>query len=326
MPRLALTLACWDYDRTLALRVGEVRPEGIDLTYFCLPPEQTFFRQLRNQEFDASEMSLSSYMIARSRGATPFIAIPVFPSRIFRHSCIFVNARAGIRRPEDLAGRRVGVPHYQMTAAVWVRGFLRHDYGVPPEAIQWVEAGEVGDGRDPLASLLDDPHGPGERLAAMLEAGSIDALITTYLPASFRRGSPAVRRLFPDPRRVEEEYFRRTGIFPIMHTVVLREELHARHPWVAESLCKAFEEAKERAWRRLYDINALAATLPWLVTEVERTRELMGEDFWPYGVEPNRRTLETLTRYLVEQKLAERQLPLEELFVAHTPERKESLP
>jgi 4,5-dihydroxyphthalate decarboxylase len=324
--RLPLTLACWDYDRTLALRIGEVKPEGIDLTYVCLPPEQTFFRQLKNQEFDASEMSLSAYMIARSRGEVPFIAIPVFPSRIFRHSCIFVNADSGIQKPEDLAGRRVGVPQYQMTAAVWVRGFLQHDYGVPPEAIQWVTGEVERSPMDQLASLLADPLGPGESLDAMLEAGKIDALVTTYLPPSFRRGSPVVRRLFPDPRPVEEEYFRRTGIFPIMHTIVLREDVSRRHPWVAGSLHRAFEESKERALRRLYDINALAVTLPWLVVEIERTRQLMGEDFWPYGVEPNRHTLETLMKYLVEQKLAPRQLPLEKLFAPDTLEEKESLP
>ena len=320
MSRLALTLACWDYDRTLALRLGEVQPEGVDLTYLCLPPEETFFRQLKDQEFDVSEMSLSSYIIARTRGSAPFLAIPVFPSRIFRHSCVFVNAGAGIRKPEDLVGRRVGVPYYQMTAAVWIRGFLQHDFGVPPEAIDWVVGEQEMPGRlpvDPLASILADPLGPGESLDAMLETGKIDALVTVYLPSSFRRGSPAVRRLFPDSRAVEEEYFRRTGIFPIMHTVVLREEIYQRHPWVAHSLYRAFEEAKARALRRLYDTNALAVTLPWLVAEIERTRQLMGEDFWPYGVEPNRRTLETLVQYLVEQKLVERRLPLEELFAVN---------
>ncbi|MEK7879209.1 MAG: PhnD/SsuA/transferrin family substrate-binding protein, partial [candidate division NC10 bacterium] len=286
-------------------------------------PEQTFFRQLKDQEFDVSEMSLSSYITARNRGDAPFIAIPVFPSRIFRHSCIFVNADAGIRTPGDLAGRRVGVPYYQMTAAVWVRGFLQHDFGLPPEAIHWVAGEAEMPGRLPvaqLASILADPLGPGESLDLMLEAGKIDALVTTYLPSSFRRGSPAVRRLFPDPRPVEEEYFRRTGIFPIMHTVVLRDELHRRHPWVARSLYRAFEESKERALRRLYDINALAVTLPWLVVEIEQTRRLMGEEFWPYGIEPNRRTLETLVQYLVEQKLAERRLPLEELFADNAPD------
>jgi 4,5-dihydroxyphthalate decarboxylase len=320
MSRLSLTLACWDYDRTLALRIGEVKPEGIDLTYLCLPPEESFFRQLKDQEFDVSEMSLSSYMTVRTRGETPFVAIPVFPSRIFRHSCIFINAASGIRKPEDLAGRRVGVPYYQMTAAVWVRGFLQHDFGVPPEAIRWVVGGEMPGRLSGPASIKADPLAPGESLDLMLEAGKIDALITTYLPSSFRRGSPAIRRLFPDPRPVEEEYFRRTGIFPIMHTVVLREELYRRHPWVARSLYRAFEESKERALRRLYDINALAVTLPWLVLEIEETRRLMGEEFWPYGIEPNRRTLETLVQYLVEQKLAERRLPLEELFADNASE------
>ena len=314
MSRLSVTLACWDYDRTLALRIGEVRPEGIDLTYLCLPPEESFFRQLKDQEFDVSEMSLSSYITVRTRGDTPFVAIPVFPSRIFRHSCVFVNAASGIRKPEDLAGRRVGVPYYQMTAAVWVRGFLQHDFGVPPEAIHWVVGGEMPGRLSGPASIQADRLAPGESLELMLEAGKLDALVTTYIPESFRRGSPAVRRLFPDPRPVEEDYFRRTGIFPIMHTVVIREDLYKRHPWVARSLYRAFEESKARAVKRLYDVNALAVTLPWLVAEIEENRRLMGQEFWPYGIEPNRRTLETLMQYLVEQKLAERTLPLEELF------------
>ena len=314
MSRLTLTLACWDYDRTLALRIGEVKPEGIDLTYLCLPPEESFFRQLKDQEFDVSEMSLSSYITVRTRGETPFVAIPVFPSRIFRHSCVFINADSGIRKPEDLAGRRVGVPYYQMTAAVWVRGFLQHDFGVLPEAIRWVVGGEMPRRLSGPASIQSDPLAPGESLELMLEAGKLDALITAYLPESFRRGSPVVRRLFPDPRPVEEEYFRRTGIFPIMHTVVMREDLYRDYPWVARSLYRAFEESKARAVKRLYDVNALAVTLPWLVLEIEETRRLMGEEFWAYGIEPNRRTLETLAQYLVEQKLAERTLSLEELF------------
>jgi len=314
MSRLTLTLACWDYDRTLALRIGEVKPEGIDLTYLCLPPEESFFRQLKDQEFDVSEMSLSSYITVRTRGETPFVAIPVFPSRIFRHSCVFINADSGIRKPEDLAGRRVGVPYYQMTAAVWVRGFLQHDFGVPPEAIRWVVGGEMPGRLSGPASIKADPLAPGESLELMLEAGKLDALITAYLPESFRRGSPVVRRLFPDPRPVEEEYFRRTGIFPIMHTVVMREDLYRDYPWVARSLYRAFEESKARVLKRLYDVNALAVTLPWLVLEIEETRRLMGEEFWAYGIEPNRRTLETLAQYLVEQKLAERTLSLEELF------------
>lgn len=324
MGRLFLTLACGDYDRFRPLRDGTVVPEGIELNVINLNPEEIFFRQLRYQEFDASELSLSSYTISRAKGSCPFIAIPVFPSRFFRHSCVYVNADAGIRSPKDLAGRRVGVPDYQMTAAVWVRAFLQHDYGVPPEDILWVMGGQEMPGRTPVmpvdlpTHLRIDSVGPGQTLSSMLVTGEIDALITPYLPGPFVARSPQVRRLFPNFREVEEEYFRRTGIFPIMHTLVLKEELYRRHSWIAQSLYKACVAAKAIAYQRLHETNALYTTLAWLNEEVEQEEALMGEDFWPYGLEPNRTALEALIQFLVEQGLVARRLDPTELFAPST--------
>jgi len=324
MGGLFLTLACGDYDRLRPLWDGSVVPEGIELNVIRLSPEEIFFRQLRYQEFDASELSLSSYTISRSGGSCPFIAIPVFPSRFFRHSCVYVNAAAGIHSPKDLRERRVGVPDYQMTAAVWVRAFLQHDYGVPPEEIQWVMGGQETPGRTPVMpvalpnSLRIEPLGPGQTLSSMLERGEIAALITPYLPSPFVAKSPKVRRLFPNFREVEEDYFRRTGVFPIMHTLALKEEFYRRHPWVAQSLYKACVAAKALAYQRLHETNALHTTLAWLTEEVEREEALTGEDFWPYGLLPNRPTLEAFTRVMLEQGLVPRKLDAAELFAPNT--------
>jgi 4,5-dihydroxyphthalate decarboxylase len=316
-----LTLACGDYDRTLALELGQVRPAGIDLTYLRLPVEEIFWRMLRHAEFDAAEMSMSSYILRRSRGDESFIAIPVFTSRFFRHSCLWVNAESGIERPEDLKGKRIAVPEYQMTAAVWIRGFLQDDFGVKPSDVQWFQGGLEQPGRAEKQAI-DVPGveiraiAPDQTLSAMLGSGEVDALMGARTPSSY--DGRRVRRLFPDYRAVEADYFRRTGIFPIMHAVVLRRDVLERHPWAARSLYDAFVAAKAHATARLANSVALGATLPWLVAEVEATRALMGDDYWPYGLEPNRAALSALVRYNFDQGLAARQLEPDELFVPST--------
>lgn len=318
MAKLSLTLACWDYDRTRPLMDGRVQPEGIDLNFVCLPPEETFWRQVRHQEFDASEFSLSYLAFLRTRTDFPYVGVPVFPSRMFRHSCIYVHTGSGIERPEDLAGRTVGVPAYQMTATVVMRGLLQHECGLPPERMRWVYAREDIFPWTPPPSLDIRRIGTGQDIDAMLETGEIDALLTARKPPAFVRGSPSVARLFPDYRAAEEAYFQKTGFFPIMHTIVLREQIQQRHPWVAQSLFKAFAEAKRICYEDMAEAAALKYCLPWLLDEVERTRRVMGEDFWPYGLEANRAAIETLVQYSHEQGLASRRIPPEELFAQAT--------
>ncbi|MGB9920037.1 MAG: ABC transporter substrate-binding protein [Moorellales bacterium] len=324
MAKLSLTLACPGYDRVQPLRDGTVTCEGVDLNVIPLVVEEVFWRQLRHAEFDVAECSLSSYVMARSKGDERFIAIPVFPSRFFRHGCIFINTRKGIRRPEDLKGKIVGVPEYQLTAAVWIRGILQDDYGVNPGDVLWRSGGEEEPGRVDKIPMNLPPHiscepiPPDRTLSRMLDEGEIDALVAPRAPSCFVNGSPNVARLFPNYREVEEDYYRRTGIFPIMHTVIIKREIYEAHRWVAMSLYKAFKAAKEITMRNYSIMAALYVTLPWLIAEVERTRELMGEDWWPYGLEPNRRALETFLRYHHEQGLSARRMTAEELFAPET--------
>ncbi|MBI4494976.1 MAG: ABC transporter substrate-binding protein [Chloroflexi bacterium] len=324
MSRLSLTLACGDYDRTRALRFGLIQPEGIDLNYLCQVVEETFWRMARFRDFDAAEMSMSSYLVRRAKGIDDFIALPVFPSRFFRHGYYFVNAAAGIERPEQLIGRKMGVPEYQITAAVWMRGILEHDYGVAPRDLRWYAGGLYEPGRveKQHISLPEGVHLesiPADRtLSDMLATGEIDALITARAPSTFGDGSGRVRRLFPNYREVERDYFRRSGIFPIMHTLVVKRELVEAHPWVAQNLYKAFCQAKDDFARTFEDDSALRVMLPWTLAELEETRALMGDDFWPYGLEPNRHTLETLISYALEQGLIAQRLELESLFAPST--------
>ncbi|MFQ5853539.1 MAG: PhnD/SsuA/transferrin family substrate-binding protein [Candidatus Binatia bacterium] len=324
MSDLNLTLACEDYDRTRALRDGSVKPEGIDLNYLVLPVEEIFWRMLRYEEFDVAELSMGAFLVAASRGHRPFMAIPVFPSRTFRHRCIFVNSSSGIERPEDLRGKRVGVPEYTMTASVWLRGLLQHEYGVAPEEIHWFQGGEEQPGRKDRVEFNLPPKIrleviPQDRtLNEMIESGEIDALMSPRMPSCFLSGSPKVRRLFPDFKRVEMDYFRKTGIFPLMHIVVIRMAVYAENPWVAQSLYKAFCEAKDLCFSQIYDSNVLRNSLPWTIADYEETRLLMGEDYWPYGFAANRHGLETLHSYLLEQGLIEERVELEKLFAPNT--------
>jgi 4,5-dihydroxyphthalate decarboxylase len=298
---------------------GTVQPEGIDIIYVNIRGVETFFRMLRHKEFEMSEMSLSSYVATLFQKDPPFIAIPVFTSRFFRHSSIFVNTESGINAPKDMIGKRVGVPEYQITAAVWIRGILSDEYGISVDNVRYFTGGEEEPGRIEKAALSLPPNisvtpiEHGKTLSRMLEDGEIDALYAASIPSTYKTGNH-VRRLFSDYAEVEREYFKRTRIFPIMHTFVIRRDVYKKYPWIAQSMLKAMTLAKKKAYDRLYDTGSLETMLPWLIDYVEETRTLMGEDYWPYGFAGNKHTLETFLRYSYEQGLSKRQLKPEELF------------
>ena len=320
MSKLKLSLGCWNYDRTRALMDGSVQPDGIDLNYLNMPVEETFFRMMRHREFDCAEISLSSYSVSLGKAERPFVAIPIYPSRFFRHSCIYVNADAGIREPKDLIGKRIGTPEYQMTAPVWIRGILSDHYGVPVDSVTYHTGGVEETGRlekvklDLPPNIRVEPIGPTQTLSQMLLDGEIDALHTARMPSSFLSGGGRVKRLFENYVDVERQYFRETGIFPIMHTVAIRRDVYEANRWVAQSLYKAFVQAQRRTYEDLQETAALKAMLPWLTAHLEDARQEMGDDFWPYGLERNRKTLETFLRYHFEQGLSKRLLTPDELF------------
>jgi 4,5-dihydroxyphthalate decarboxylase len=326
MPKLRLSFACWNYDRMRALQDGTVQPDGIDLNFLNMPVEETFFRMLRHREFDVAEMSLSSYVVSLCSDARPFVAIPVFPSRFFRHSSIYVNTASGIREPADLIGRRVGNPEYQMTAPVWIRGILADEYGVPVDGVTYVCGGEEEPGRTEKLKLDLPPRfkveriGPDQTLSQMLRIGEIDALYTARKPSSYEGPSGRVARLFEDFDEVERAYWRKTGIFPIMHTVVMRREVYEQNRWIAQSLLKAFRESQHLTYQDLQETAALKAMLPWLHAHIEEARREMGENYWAYGLDRNRDTIATFLRYHHEQGLSKRRLEPEELFAAETAE------
>lgn len=318
MRRLPLTLACGDYDRTRALREGTVRPDGIELTYLSLPVEETFFRMLRHREFDVAEMSLSTYAATLGRGNPSLVALPVFTSRTFRHGGIFVNSSAGIEQPSDLRGKRIGNAEFQLTANVWIRGILADEHDVPIDSMTYLTGGQERPGRiekGPIDTGLDVTPIPEDRtLADMLHTGEIDAFYGPRIPSSFHRGDGRVRRLFADPVAVEKDYFARTRIFPIMHIVVIRRELYEAHRWIAQSLVKAFTQAKDLAYEALLDSSALRFMSPWLIQHAECDRALLGDDFWSYGLNANRRVLERFLTYHCAQGLSPRPLTPDELF------------
>lgn len=320
MPDLKLTLACWDYDRTRPLIDRRVKPEGIDLDIQIHRPRVSFQRMLDNQEFQVSELSLASYTALKARGHCPFVAIPVALSKIFRHSCVYVRADSGITKPEELKGKRVGTSQYSSTGLCFMRGMLQHDYGVCSEDMHWFMGGLNTFVEPPLIPLNLPPAirlefvKEGQTLERMFDAGELDALLSLYIPNSFLQGWPHITRLWPNFKEVERDYYRRTGIFPIMHTVVVREDVYREHPWVAESLYRAFCEARDLAVDGLYDTDALRVALPWLIDHVEETWRTFGKDFWPYGIEANRSTWAAIGRYVHEQGLAPRAVTPEELF------------
>lgn len=322
MSDLPLTLGCWDYDRVQPLIDGRVRPDGIDLRFLNMIVEETFFRMARNREFDVSEMSMSSYVVSLFKPDRPFVAIPVFPSRFFRHSCIYVNSEAGIEDPKDLIGKRFGCPEYQMTAPVWIRGILSDHYGVPVDGPTYVTGGEETPNRSEKIALDLPPKfrleriGPEDTLAQMLAEGRIDAFHTARKPSTY--DGVRVKRLFPDYRAIERAYWNDTGIFPIMHVIAIRREVYEADRWIAMNLFKAFRDAQALCYEGLKETAALKGMLPWFNAHVEDTLELMGDDFWPYGVDKNRHVLDVFLRYHHEQGLSPRKLEVDEMFAPET--------
>ena len=321
MAKLGLTVACGDYDRTKTLQDGSIQPDGIDLNYLPMQAEEIFWRMGNYQEFDASEMSFSNYTTLVSRGTSPFIAIPIFPSRYFRHSCVFINTNCNVNTPEDLKGKRVGVPEYSITAAVWIRGFLNDDHGVAASDVEWFVGGQEQPGRTERIQLRLPPEikvnaiAPTQTLNSMLEQGALDGLVSARIPSCMINGATHIRRLFPNFKEVEMDYYRRTGIFPIMHVIVIRRDVYDAHPWIARSLYSAFCRAKDDAIARMNINNTMACTLPWLQDELVALRELFGEDWWPYGIEANRHVIEALLRYMREQGLLTDKIPtVDDLF------------
>jgi len=326
MANLKLLLACWDYDRTRALFDGRVQPQGIDLELWTTRNVgEIMERMVKHRQFDIAELGITYYLRSLELTDAPFIAIPVFPNRFFRHSAIFVNAEKGIRAPGDLAGRRVGeLQRYGHDAGIWAKGALSDDFGVKASSMEHYVGGIERTVPGPDWAPLDPPAdvtihqlAPEQGLDAMLERGEIDALFSAHIPPSARKNPARVRRLFADFEDVERDYFRRTNIFPIMHTIAIRREVYEQNRWIARELMQAFEKAKALAMKayNAADVFFNAPTMiPWFVSLRERNRALMGENFWPYGVEANRKTLEACLRYHREQGILKRSYKLEELF------------
>jgi 4,5-dihydroxyphthalate decarboxylase len=319
MNEVTLTLAISRYDHVEDLVVGRIVPEGVRLTCLSLPIEEIFFRFLKYREWDVSELSFGKYAALISQGDASLTAIPVFPSRIFRHSSIYVRRDGPVRGPEDLAGKRIGLPEWAQTAAVYSRGLLAHQYGIDLAGIDWIQAGVNEPGRVEKVAL-NLPSGlrltpaPTKSLSRMLVDGEVDAVLSAHAPQCFEDGHPNVTRLFEDAMTVEAAYYRATGIFPIMHVVALKRALVEAQPWIAMSLLKAFEEAKRRSVARALEVTAPRFPIPWCYEHARRAQELFGEDHWPYGVDRNRTTLEAFLQYAHEQGVCHRRLAPEDLF------------
>jgi 4,5-dihydroxyphthalate decarboxylase len=321
MPEVSITFACGLYDRMLALYTGEVKPEGIDLNFLAIDdPRQIFDRMGKNLEFDACEMSSSEVFSRHAAGRREMVALPVFPSRVFRHGFITVNRKA-VKTPKDLEGKRIGVPLYTQTAALFIRGLLKDEYGVDLSGVHWVQGATNGaeSHGNPAAPPLLEPvsieqNRSGRSLSELLERGDIQAIIGSGLPDSLRT-NPDVQRLFPDFHAVELDYYRRTRIFPIMHLVAIRRDVYEKHPFIATSLYKAMSEAKDIALTKMRNVGALRYMLPGMTAELDEIDDTFGGDPWPYGIEPNRPTLEALVRYMAEQSLIKAPIPVDDLFV-----------
>lgn len=321
MPSLPITFGCGLYDRLVPLYAGDVQPDGIDLTFVAIDTPSEVFGRMLDGEFQAGEMSSSDYLRRTSSGDCPFVAIPVFPSRVFRHSMICVNRNAGISAPKDLEGKRIGVPHFPMTAALWIRGLLQREYGVDLSTIRWMQDSPfrpIGDGAAMAQALQAkftiEANETGKSLEVLLDEGTIDAFIGADIPEPMR-ASPNVRRLFPDFKRLEQEYYRRTKIFPIMHTVVIRRDVYEKNHFVAQSLYDALDRSRAIARRKMRYMGTLRYMLPWMIAEIEELDALFDGDPFVYGLERNRPTLETALGYLQDQALLLGPVALDAAFV-----------
>lgn len=316
MAHRKMTIGLRDYDHTRALTDGRVKIDDINLEFKNIsPPSQIFLRMLHDEEFDASEMSLSNYMIALGKGDRRFVAIPVFPSRVFRHSYVWINTRAGIQKPQDLKGKKVGIADYSMTALLFTRGFLQHEYGVAPQDIHWFRRRSEHVPIEIPAGIRIDSIDKDQTLDGLIEEGKLDALAVTQPPRPFLDGSPRVKRLFPDSRAVEADYFRKTKIFPIMHMVVIRRAIYEQEPSIAARLAQGFESAKHLAFEAYEE--GLSA-MPWSNLDLEYARQLFGDDISPYGLKKNLPTLEAAALYSNEQGLTKRKFEVGELFAKET--------
>jgi len=319
MSKLNLSVAVRDYDRTRPLSDGLVQIDGVDPVFMALDPEEIFFRAFRRAEFDICELSMSSFTVKTAQGGCPYVGVPAFVSRAFRHTAIYVRTDR-IKKPSDLKGKRIGVPEYQLTANVWARAILHDDHGVTPADIRWIRGGLIEAGRLEKISItlpedvkLEDAP-PGRTLSSMLEAGDIDGVIGPRVPTPFERGHPHVGWLFADPVAAAKEYFKRTGIFPIMHIIGVRRELAEQHPWLPAAVLKAFERSKAIALEKLSDTSSTKVTLPFVEEQLIGARKLMGEDFWSYGVEKNRKVLDYFLAQHHAQGLSSRRVSVDELF------------
>lgn len=319
MAKLPLSIAIGDYDRNRALVDGAVQIDGVNPAYMLLSPEEMFFRAFRYQDFDISELSFSSYLVKHANGDCPYIALPIFLSRAFRHTSIYVR-KDRITRPEDLKGKRIGIPEYQLTANVWARAILQDDYGVRPSDVTWVRGGIDQPGRPekiklklpPDVKMIDAPA--DTTISDMLDRGEIDGFMAPRAPYGAARENPNVGWLFDDPTAVAKDYFNRTRIFPIMHVLGLRKTLAEQHPWLAAALVKAFDRSKSIALEKLSDTSATKVTLPFVEEQLKAAQETMGPNYWAYGVQDSLPTLEAFTRHHHAQGLSSRHVPVEELF------------
>lgn len=330
MSKLQITMATWDYDRVRPIMDGRVKVEGCDVNFITVPPEECFHRAWYHQDFDVTEIGFSGYMIATSRGPgiigglSPYVALPVFLSRSFRCSAIYIRTDRGINTPADLKGKRIGCPEYQMSATVYARGFLSDEYGVKAEDVTWVQGGMDNPGRKdkwpnnlPPGFPLDYMKGD-QTINGMLASGELDAFIGARTPKCYRDGKTPVRRLFENFEEVEKDYYRRAKVFPIMHPLGIRRDVHERNPWLAFNLLKAFTEAKRISQAEMFETAALKIGHPWIVSAALSAQDVMGPDIFPYGVEASRPTLEASIRYAVEQHLLVRKITIEEMFPANT--------
>lgn len=326
MPNISLTLAITPYDHVADLTSGRIPIEGIDLTCLQLQTEEVFFRTAVYREFDVSEMSMAKYASMRSQGDASLIAIPVFPSRVPRHSAIYIRRGGPVKTPADLSGKRLGVPEWAETALVYARGLLQHQYGVDLKSIRWFQAGVNEPGRTEKVALklpagLSLAPVKDKSLNDMLLSGELDAIMCARPPRAFGDKDSQITRLFEDFLEIEEKYVRETGIFPIMHAVVLRKDVMDKYPWAAMNLYKAFEEAKRRSVERILSATISAVPIPWCYERARRDLDVFGKDYWPYGIEANSTTLEAFLQYAHEQGVCHRLMEPEEIFAREVQQR-----